>query len=183
MTSIKKRKKLWFILLPVAVVLIAAGVVLWLVLGQRAPTGPFAILRDQNTNEIVSCKLQQGIDLNTRPALPWDFYQLELPEGWQHEVDAAQSANRLSDIYEDHYLDEQLKEIVFLQSPAFLDWELFRPGARWDIPQQLQEVWFGDRQLMYGNRDLLLAAEPAESILEEKENFFRNWSSTTFQAS
>ena len=92
----KTRKKLLAVLLPVGVLVLAGAIVLalWLTAEPEAEK-PFLILRDQNTNEIVSCTLKEECRVEDTP-LPLTAYTLQVPQGWVQTVDAMDSANQYS---------------------------------------------------------------------------------------
>lgn len=141
----KTRKKLLAILLPVGVLVLAGAIVLalWLTAEPEAEK-PFLILRDQNTNEIVSCTLKEECRVEDTP-LPLTAYTLQVPQGWVQTVDAMDSANQYSPTYQDQFVLEETQEdfspvtLTFSQKYAAMTYEL---GAT-------QEVMYGDQQLLY----------------------------------
>ena len=141
MTLTKKRQKILLIALPAAVIVIAAAV-LWLMLGRGAgEKKSFEILRDQTTGEILGCVLQEGSMLGDITP-PLDLYSFTPPEHWVHIHDAAATANQFSVNYLDDYLDETNTMISFQQQPAYRQDNI-------ESPESLQEIQFGDRQVMY----------------------------------
>ncbi len=70
----KTRKKLLAVLLPVGVLVLAGAIALMLWLTAKpAAEKPFLILRDQNTNEIVSSTLKEECRVEDTP-LPLTAY-------------------------------------------------------------------------------------------------------------
>lgn len=141
----KMRKKLLAVLLPVGVLVLAGAIVLALWLTAKPEMEkPFLILRDQNTNEIVSCTLKEECRVEDTP-LPLTAYTLQVPQGWVQTVDAMDSANQYSPTYQDQFVLEETQEnfspvtLTFSQQYAAMTYEL---GAT-------QEVMYGDQQLLY----------------------------------
>ncbi len=82
MTMSKKRKRILWIAIPVAVIAIAALLV-WLLLGQPEPEKPFEILRSQTTGNIVDCQLREGaVEATGDGSTPQPYYILTPPQGW-----------------------------------------------------------------------------------------------------
>lgn len=141
----KTRKKLLAILLPGGVLVLAGAIALALWLTAKPEVEkPFLILRDQNTNEIVSCTLKEECRVEDTP-LPLTAYTLQVPQGWVQTVDAMDSANQYSPTYQDRFVLEETQEdfspvtLTFSQKYAAMTYEL---GAT-------QEVMYGDQQLLY----------------------------------
>ena len=140
-----KRKKLLVILIPVGVVVLAAAaaLVIWLTAAPEEEK-PFLILRDQDSNEIVSCTLSQGV-----PREQWEspenflpIYSFTPPDGFQQTVDSTQTANRLSYQYRDEYQNQDGVKLVLIQRWAM-------EGTALKLPQDAQEVQFGQLQVIY----------------------------------
>lgn len=141
----KTRKKLLAVLLPGGVLVLAGAIALMLWLTAKPEVEkPFLILRDQNTNEIVSCTLKEECRVEDTP-LPLTAYTLQVPQGWVQTVDAMDSANQYSPTYQDQFVLEETQEnfspvsLTFSQKYAAMTYEL---GVT-------QEVMYGDQQLLY----------------------------------
>lgn len=148
-----KRKK-WMILLGVfiAVLLAALALLLWLFQGQDSPNqadenDTFLILRDQNTNEVVACQLKVGLGLEDELELPLDYYELNHPQNWIHELPAAETADEQTGCYEDGYLIQDLKGtewVAYQQIPAQQQYYLFTTDTL-----ELQVVEHEGRDMLY----------------------------------
>lgn len=142
MTLTKKKKRILFIALPAAGVLIAAGAVLWLGLG-RQPERPFAITYSQTTGEAMSCSLQQGLPEEENL---WErdlpLYTFHPGPEWEQTQNAAQQANQFSLIHQDVYQGEGSTALTFTQQFA----------VEGDTVPVGQEVFFGDTQMIFSQQ-------------------------------
>ena len=76
----KKKKRILFIAIPTALVLITVGVLLWLWLGQTGEEyKPFDVRRDQNTNTITYCAVKGEVDQAAAANLELAKYEFKLP--------------------------------------------------------------------------------------------------------
>ncbi len=141
MTKVKMRR-FHIVIILCAIFFIAIGGIVWLLLGRSSKIEKsFTFDGDQDSKQIYACQIQVG--LGQEEALsPLPFYSFDAPEDWNHYQDAAQTANRFSLTYEDAYVDSENINITFSQQYAFQGHELKTIG-------QLQEVQFGDTQLIY----------------------------------
>lgn len=141
MTISKKRKRILCIAIPIAVIVIAAGVVLWLVLGQPESEKPFEVLRSQTTGEVVSCQLKDGVLQQTGGDTSQPYYTLTPPEGWT-QIQQAQIPYPNGDADPDVFQSQDGTKMAFYQ---------FHRHASLSIPDlsTLQEVQFGNFQVLY----------------------------------
>lgn len=144
MTMTKKKKTIFFLVIPAALVLVAVGVVLWLVLRQGAPQ----VLEPQYnpvTGELLHYTIVQGVSSEEAEQLgPPPMASFTPPEGWTQIRNAAEYADQFSTGYEDLYrsAENQVTTLGFSQQYAMQGTELV--GG--------QEVQFGDRQVIYTQR-------------------------------
>ena len=166
MALTKKKKRILCVALPAAaVIVIAAGAVLWLVLGQTEPEQPFDLRRDQNTNEITYCAVKGRVDEQTAANLELPCYEIKLSQDWTQTENAMEGyvspslprsyVNMSYDWYTDRYESEDGTQLTFGQRPAG-EQLLTAPDAADNYsytgeldPEDIQEVWFGDRQMIY----------------------------------
>ena len=162
----KKKKRILFIAIPTALVLITVGVLLWLWLGQTGEEyKPFDVRRDQNTNTITYCAVKGEVDQTAAANLELPCYELHPPEGWTQTENAMEGyvpdtlprsyVNMTWDWYCDRYQSPEGVELTFGQRPAG-EQLLTQPDSTdsysisGDLdPAFIQEVQFGDTQVIY----------------------------------
>lgn len=166
MTLTKKIKRILCIAFPAGAILLAAAIFLWLWLGQtREEYKPFDIRRDQNTNAIIYCAVKGEVDQTTAANLELPCYELHLSEGWTQTENAMEGyvpdtlprsyVNMTWDWYCDRYQSPEGVKLTFGQRPAG-EQLLTRPDSTdsYSIsgnldPASIQEVQFGDTQVIY----------------------------------
>ena len=167
MTLTKKSKRILLIAIPAAVIVAAAAVILWLVLGRAGETyKPFDVRRDQNTNAITYCAVKGEVEQT-----PETVDQIQLPcytftplEGWTMTRDGMSNPSVVVNPgiawYSDLYQNEAGEEMGFYQMPAAADLltdrdpdsSIIYSGPPSLLPSEIQEVQFGDTQVIYYQR-------------------------------
>ena len=182
MTMTKKKKRILLVAVPAILLVAVAGVILWLVLGQSEPYQPFVIGRNQSDNQINYCavrgEVEQNIDTVSTIDLP--CYGFSPPEDWVQTQDAMSTSSRTvnpgSPWYTDQYQDPQGKMQYFFQMPAaVLELTGKDPSGNYQtlptrlLPQEIQEVWFGDTQVIYYQQTCTESVYEPDGSLTQQE--------------
>ena len=166
MTLTKQKKRILLIALPAALAVIAAAVILLLLLGREEEYKPFDVRRDQNTNAITYCAVKGEMELNfqTVSSIQLPCYSFLPTQGWTMTQDgmsnSSVAANPGIPWYSDLYENEAGEEMGFYQMPAAADLLTDRDpdsgviysGPPSLLPSEIQEVEFGDIQVIYYQR-------------------------------
>ena len=139
----KKRKRILWIAIPMAVLAIAA-LLIWLLLGQPEPEKPFEILRSQTTGNIVDCQLREGaVEATGDGSTPQPYYTLTPPQGWTQTEEVKIRYPAGGEASPDVFQSQEGVEMSFSQGrSAVLDLNSLDPAT-------IQEVQFGDNQVIY----------------------------------
>lgn len=170
MTISKKRKRILCIAIPAAVIVIAAGVVLWLVLGQGKSYQPFEIWRNPDSNAIVYCAVKGEVDSQTASEQPPPLYTFTPSSDWTMTQSATEPSEYGYYDNTDYYQFPDGATLSFTQSfatsqilAANTDSQPQFPSYNSYLdPAYLSEVWFGDTQVIYYQ-------EPYTDIVFENE--------------
>lgn len=138
----KKQKRTLLILLPAAGVVIAA-LILWLLLGQSRQEPPFEILRSQTTGTIVDCQLREGAVETGDGSTPQPYYTLTPPQGWTQTEEARILYSSSGEASPDVFQSQEGVEMSFSQGRSAV------LGLGSLDPATIQEVQFGDNQVIY----------------------------------
>ena len=171
MTISKKRKRILCIAIPAAVIVIAAGVVLWLVLGQGKSYQPFEIWRNPDSNAIVYCAVKGEVDSQTASEQPPPFYTFTPSSDWTmtqsatepseygyyDNTDCYQSPDGATTLsFTQSFATSQILAANTDSQPQFPSYNSYLD------PAYLSEVWFGNTQVIYYQ-------EPYTDIVFENE--------------
>lgn len=132
MTMTKKSKKRLCILIAAAVV-IGAAVTAAVLLLRPQPQGPHLVQAYEEKDNPMFIVVD-GLEREEFTA-PLAFYGLELPEGWEQDVNAEQTANRFSFEYRDIYRNQITGlSVTLFQEPALNNRQITVEGDFQMIP-------------------------------------------------
>lgn len=137
----KTQKRILLIALPIAAAVIAAGVILWLLLG-RGETQVLQAQYNQTTGELMHYTILTGAPKEEEDrSLPLPMASFTPPEGWTQTLNAAEYADRFSTGYVDEYQSQENENTTLTFSQQF--------AVEGNTVDSGQEVRFGDLQVIY----------------------------------
>ena len=141
MTVTRKKKKLLCILIPAAVVVIAAIVVVVVILQNSQPKRYLQDISQYDSTTQPVMVVEGGLEESLMP-LPWYSVSDQVPEGYVHVEQSAQTANRFSFEYRDTYYAQDGSQVILYQQTAGQHVQVM-------FPAQIQRAEFAGMEVHY----------------------------------